>query len=40
VEHTIVRPYSTRDIHPDEPDVACDNDLCQAIRAGNHVYLK
>ena len=38
--HTIVRPYSTRDTHPDEPNIAYDNDLCQAIRAGNHVYLR
>ena len=37
--HTIIRPYSTGDTHPDEPNVTCDNDLCQAIRADNHVYL-
>ena len=38
--HTIIRPYSTRDTHPDEPNVSYDNDLCQAIRAGDHVYLR
>ena len=38
--HTIIRPYSTRDTHPDEPAVSYDNDLCQAIRAGDHVYLR
>ena len=38
--HTIIRPYSTRDTHPDEPNVAYDNDLCQAIRADNYVFLR
>ena len=38
--HTIVRPYNTRDTHPDEPNIRYDNDLCQALRAGNHVYLR
>ena len=38
--HTIIRPYSTRDTHPDEPNVSYDNDLCQAIRADNHVFLR
>ena len=38
--HTIIRPYSTRDTHPDEPNVSYDNDLCQAIRAGDHVFLR
>ena len=38
--HTIIRPYSTRDTHPGEPNVTYDNDLCQAIRADNHVYLR
>ena len=38
--HTIIRPYSTRDTHPDEPNVTYDNDLCQAIRADSHVYLR
>ena len=38
--HTIIRPYNPRDTHPDEPNVRYDNDLCQAVRAGNHVYLR
>ena len=38
--HTIIRPYSSRDTHPDEPNVTYDNDLCQAIRADNHVHLR
>ena len=38
--HTIIRPYGTRNSHPDEPDVSYDNDLCQAIRSGHHVYLR
>ena len=38
--HAIIRPYNTRDTHPDEPDISYDNDLCQAIRADNHVFLR
>ena len=38
--HTIIRPYNTRDTHPNEPNVSYDNDLCQALRAGNHVFLR
>ena len=38
--HTVIRPYSTRDTHPDESNVSYDNDLCQAIRADNHVFLR
>ena len=38
--HAIIRPYSTRNSHPDEPDVSYDNDLCRAIRSGDHVYLR
>ena len=38
--HTIIRPYNTRDTHPDEPNVSYDNDLCQALRAGDHVFLR
>ena len=37
--HTIIRPCSTGDTHPDEPDIAYDNDLCHAIRAGSQVCL-
>jgi enamine deaminase RidA (YjgF/YER057c/UK114 family) len=36
----VIRPYNTRDTHPDEPNVRYDNELCQAIRAGNHVFLR
>lgn len=38
--HSIIRPYNTRDTHPDEPDVHYDNELCQAVRAGNLVFLR
>lgn len=38
--HTIIRPYNTSDTHPDEPNVSYDNELCQAIRADNHVFLR
>jgi enamine deaminase RidA (YjgF/YER057c/UK114 family) len=38
--HTIIRPYNTRDTHPDEPNVSYDNDLCQALRAGDQVFLR
>lgn len=37
---TIIRPYSTRDTHPDEPNISYDNDLCQAVRADNHIFLR
>ena len=33
----IIGPYSTRDIHPDQ-DI--DNSLCQAVRAGNHIFMR
>lgn len=36
----VIRPYNTKDTHPDEPNVRYDNDLCQAIRAGDHVFLR
>ena len=35
---TIIRPYGTRGAHPDEPNLAYDNDLCQAVHAGRHIY--
>ena len=38
--HSIIRPYNTRDTHPDEPDVHYDDELCQALRAGNLVFLR
>ena len=36
--HTIIRPTNTSDTHPDEPNVRTDNELCQAVRAGNLVF--
>lgn len=38
--HSVIRPYNTRDTHPDEPNIHYDNDLCQAIRAGNQIFLR
>lgn len=35
--HTRIRKFNTRDTYPDQ---ALDNDLCQAVRAGNTVYLR
>jgi enamine deaminase RidA (YjgF/YER057c/UK114 family) len=35
--HRRVRPFNTRDTYPDQ---ALDNDLCQAVVAGNTVYLR
>lgn len=35
--HTRIRPFNTRDTYPDE---ALDNDLCQAVVAGDTVYLR
>ena len=29
--HSNIRPYNTRDTHPDEPDVHYDNELCQTV---------
>jgi enamine deaminase RidA (YjgF/YER057c/UK114 family) len=40
VEHLVIRPYNTSNTHPEEPNVRYDNELCQAIRAGNHVFLR
>ena len=36
----IIRPYNTRDTHPDEPTIRYDNDLCQAISVGGMVFLR
>ena len=38
--HLKIRPYNTRDMHPGETRITYDNDLCHAIRAGNHVFLR
>jgi len=35
--HTRIRKFNTRDTYPDQ---SLDNDLCQAVRAGNTVYLR
>lgn len=35
--HTRIRPFNTRDTYPDQ---ALDNDLCQAVVAGNTVFLR
>lgn len=35
--HRRIRPFNTRDTYPDQQ---LDNDLCQAVVAGNTVYLR
>jgi len=35
--HTRIRPFNTRDTYPNQQ---LDNDLCQAVVAGNTVYLR
>jgi enamine deaminase RidA (YjgF/YER057c/UK114 family) len=35
--HRRIRPFNTRDTYPDQE---LDNDLCQAVVAGNTVYLR
>ena len=35
--HIRLRKFNTRDTYPEQ---ALDNDLCQAVRAGNHVFLR
>ena len=35
--HRRIWPFNTRDTYPDQ---SLDNDLCQAVRAGNTVYLR
>lgn len=35
--HRRVRPFNTRDTYPDQK---LDNDLCQAVVAGNMVFLR
>ena len=37
MKHTRIRPFNTRDTYPDQK---LDNDLCQAVVAGNTVYLR
>ena len=38
--HQYIRPYNTKDTHSSELKVSYNNDLCQAIRAGNHIFLR
>lgn len=35
--HTRIRPFNTRDTYPEQN---LDNDLCQAVRAGDTVYVR
>lgn len=35
--HERIRPFNTRDTYPEQ---RLDNDLCQAVRAGNIVFLR
>ena len=35
--HTRIRPFNTKDTYPNQ---ALDNDLCQAVRAGDTLYLR
>lgn len=35
--HSRIRMFNTRDTYPEQ---SLDNDLCQAVRAGNTVYLR
>jgi len=37
MNHTRIRPFNTRDTYPEQN---LDNDLCQAVRAGNTIYLR
>lgn len=38
--HLYIRPYNTSDTHPVEANVRYNNELYQAIRAGNHIFLR
>lgn len=37
MSHTRIRPFNTKDTYPDQQ---LDNDLCQAVIAGNTIYLR
>jgi len=37
VKHERVRPFNTRDTYPNQ---ALDNDLCQAVIAGDTIYMR
>lgn len=40
MDRRIIRPYNTKNTHPDEPNVHYDNELCQALRVGGHIFLR
>jgi enamine deaminase RidA (YjgF/YER057c/UK114 family) len=37
MKHTRIRPFNTQDTYPEQN---LDNDLCQAVRAGDTIYLR
>jgi enamine deaminase RidA (YjgF/YER057c/UK114 family) len=37
VKHTRIRPFNTRDTYPEQQ---LDNDLCQAVVAGDTIYVR
>ena len=37
MRHTRIRPFNTRDTYPEQN---LDNDLCQAVVAGNTIYVR
>lgn len=37
MSHLRLRKFNTKEVYPDQ---SLDNDLCMAVRAGNHVYLR
>ena len=37
MSHTRIRKFNTRDAYPEQK---LDNDVCMAVRAGDHVYLR
>ncbi len=37
MSHLRLRKFNTREMYPEQ---SLDNDLCMAVRAGNHVYLR
>lgn len=37
MEHIRIRPFNTKETYPEQN---LDNDLCQAVRAGNTIYMR
>lgn len=37
MEHMRIRPFNTKETYPEQN---LDNDLCQAVRAGNTIYMR